>query len=157
MALYFAFVVECPRESDAIRICERLRTVVIAVAGRDVPMAEVKMEAKAGMWYVQAMPSGIGYSRYGGDVVLNRPESVTAVIDLLYEAIASEEGIRRALCGYEAQDAFEDVSGNPDLSRFDIHDLVYDRNAIYPTACLAGARKFGVNYYRNPSREHKTG
>jgi hypothetical protein len=149
MAFYFTFAVECYREEDALRFRDRLRSHVLEVGSHQVPMAEVDMLSKAGLWYVFAMPKGSGYSQFGYGEGLNEPAAIRTIVDQLYEVIAGEPGVRRALCGYEAQDAFEDSWGNPDLNSYDIPDLVYDRSF---GRFVEGTKEFGTTHYRNPPR-----
>lgn len=112
-------------------------------------MAEVDVSAKAGFWYVDAFPKGPGYSQFGYGEGLNELAMIRTIVDRLYEVIADEPGIRRALCGYEAQDVFVDSFGNQDLNSFDIPDLVYDKSF---GRMEAGAKEFGTGYYRNSPR-----
>jgi hypothetical protein len=101
------------------------------------------------MWYVTVYPKGPGYSPHGYGDGLNKPEIIAKIIDQFYREVSNENGIRRALCGYEAQDAFEDGEGNPDLGTFDIPDLIYDQNAAGPGN---GTQEFGPRFYRNPPK-----
>jgi len=146
MALYFTFAIECYREVEAIHIGELLRTLVVEVGERSVQMANVDVFAHGDFWYVFGHPKGLGYSPYGYGEGLNEPTVVAVIIEYLYATIAAEHGIRRALCGYEAQDVF-DLYGEPELLCFDTPNLVYDRAAI---SRQVDACEFGPNYYRNP-------
>jgi len=147
MAFYFTFIVECYREEDAVRIGEDLRSCVLQVAGHEVPMAMVDVSANAGFWYVCVMPKGPGYSDFGYGEGLNEPAAIRTIVDGLYERIAGETGVRRALCGYEAQDVFLDSSEDLDLNACHWPDLVYDRKMGPPQP---GAWEFGTSHYRNP-------
>jgi hypothetical protein len=150
MALYFTFAIECYQEADAVRLAERFRSLVLHIGNHQIPMAAVHTLTKGGLWYLTVCPKGPGYSQYGYGEGLNDPEVITLIIDHMYNEISNEHGIRRALCAYEAQDAFEDVHGNPELDRFDLADLVYDRQAAPPEN---GARELGSSFYRNPRRD----
>lgn len=149
MALYFTLAIECYGEADAARIAKRLEALVLHIGIHQIPMAAVHTHVKGGMWYVTACPKGPGYSQYGYGDGLNDPEIIAKIIDQCYLEVSSERGIRRALCGYEAQDAFEDGDGDPDLDCFDLPDLIYDRAAATPEI---GAQEFGTHFYRNPSQ-----
>jgi hypothetical protein len=148
MAFYFTLAIECYREADAARISEQLRPLVVSAGVHRIPMAVVRMSTRGNMWYVTACPKGPGYSQYGYGDGLNDPEIISEIIDQVYLNISNEDGIRRALCGYEAQDAFEDGDGSLDLDRFDLPDLIYDRDAA---SSELGAKEFGSHFYRNPS------
>ncbi len=148
MAFFFTFAIECHQEQDAVRICENLRPCVVHVEGRQVPLADVDVVPKDGFWYVYAMPVGPGYSQYGYGEGMNEPSVIRAIIESLYEVIASEAGIRRALCGYEAQDLLNDCTDLSVLDRHDYPNLVYDRSfgRHGPNSV-----EFGEFYYRNPA------
>ncbi len=145
MALYFTFAIECYREVEATHIGKLLRTLVLVVGERSVPMANVDVFSHGDLWYIFANPKGLGYSPYGYGEGLNEPAAVAMIAEGLYATIASEHGIRRALCGYEAQDFF-DLYGEPELVRFDTPNLVYDRAAV---SRQLDASEFGPYYYRN--------
>jgi hypothetical protein len=147
MAFYFTLAIECYREADAARISERLRPLVVCAGVHRIPMAVVHMSTKGDMWYVTACPKGPGYSQYGYGDGMNDPEIISEIVDQIYLNLSHEHGIRRALCGYEAQDAFEHGDGSPDLNRFDLPDLIYDRDAA---GSEPGAQEFGLHFYRNP-------
>lgn len=148
MALYFTFYLECYREEDAVRIAERLKSweTPFQIAGRTVTNASVGIDPKNGLWYVSAMPQGPGYSQYGYGEGMNEPAAVAAIIESLYETIASEPGIRRAIAGYEAQDYFDDPDGSFNRTSTHLEDLIYDRQL---GKSREDAREWGVCYYRN--------
>jgi hypothetical protein len=106
-------------------------------------MADVHTFKRSDMWYLTVCPKGPGYSQFGYGEGLNDPEFISAIIDQFYLEVSNERGIRRALCGYEAQDSFENGDGSSDLNRFDIPDLIYDRDASAPEN---GAREFGLRF-----------
>lgn len=148
MAVFFTLGVECYREEDAARIGEELRVLVLPVAAHRIPMAHVDVMEKSGFWYVFAHPQGPGYCKFGYGEGLNEPEVIDEIIEQLYAFVGAETGIRRATCGYEAQDNF-DLYGEPDFAQFDIPNLVYDKSA---SDRLDGAEDHGLHYYRNPPR-----
>lgn len=145
MAQYFTLAIECYREADAVRIGCRLRELVLDIRNHQIMMARVEVFRHGDHWYVFANPQGPGYSEYGYGEGLNDPPTVALITEALYAKTATEQGIRRALCGYEAQDVF-DLHGQPELFRFDTPNLVFDRNAV---SRQPGAREFGPYYFRN--------
>lgn len=148
MAMYFSLVIECNREADAVRIKERLESLVLCLDDRRIPMANLDLYTKSDYWYVTACPVGPGYSTFGYVEGMNEPAMVARIIDELYLSLTSENGIRRALCGYEVHEAFVDGRGNVVLNQFDFSDLIYHWDAARPQP---GAQEFGGQYYRNPS------
>ncbi len=147
MAVYFTFAIECYQEEDAVRLAERLRPHVIEAAGHKVPMARVWDSKKDELWYVWATPQGPGYSEFGYGEGLNETNVICAIVENLYGLISGNTGVRRAMCGYEGQDAFCDSYGGPNLDDLDTHDLVYDMMLGPPRP---GAREFGASHYWNP-------
>ncbi len=148
MAVYFTLAVECYREADAIRLGELLRPLVLHVGIHHIPMARVGVFSEFSFWYVFVQPQGPGYSQYGYGEGLNDLDVIDQIIEQLYAFVGAESGIRRATCGYEAQDDF-DLWGEPDFTSFDIPNLVYDKSAADRST---GAEDFGLHYYRNPPR-----
>ncbi|WP_038171598.1 hypothetical protein [Verrucomicrobium sp. BvORR106] len=146
MAMYFSLVIECYREVDAFRIKEGLESLVLCLDDRRVPMANLDLYTKSDFWYVTACPVGPGYSNFGFGEGMNEPAMVARIIDELYLSLTGENGIRRALCGYEVHDVFEDERGEAVLNRFDFSDLIYHRDAAEPQP---GAQEFGREFYRN--------
>ncbi|MES2507772.1 MAG: hypothetical protein V4599_13785 [Verrucomicrobiota bacterium] len=150
MAVYYTFYIECYHEQDAVRIHDKLQVWTTEVYGREVSMARVLVEPEGELWYVYANPKGPGYSPFGYGEGLNEPETVALLEDRLYELIASEVGIRRALCGYEAQDVFRSGGDNLlDLDDLDVDNLVFDRN-LQPQR--EGVMELGCLYYRTRRR-----
>lgn len=147
MAVYFTFAIECYQEEDAVRLAERLRPHVIPAVGHQVPMARVEVSKEEELWYVWATPQGPGYSQFGYGEGLNEPDVISAIVENLYGMIVDNAGVRRAMCGYEGQDAFLEAYGNPGLNDCDARDLVYDKKLGPP---LPGAWEFGMGHYRNP-------
>jgi hypothetical protein len=145
MAFFFTFAIECYRDEDAVRIGERLQRCTLSIGTQGVSMSRVDVFARGDYWYIFAFPQGPGYSEFGNDAALNKPESTAAIIEQLYEIIATEPGMRRALCGYEAQDIF-DLYGEPELVQFGTPNLVYDRKASIRGP---NAQEWGSDYYRN--------
>jgi hypothetical protein len=148
MAFFFSFAIECYEEMDAVRLAERLRSHVIEAEGHKVPMASVEISKEEELWYVWANPQGPGYSPYGYGEGLNEPQVISAIVENLYGMIAGDAGVRRAMCGYEAQDAFLEAYGNPGLNDCGAYGLVYDKKLGPPAT---GAREFGACHYRNLS------
>jgi hypothetical protein len=147
MAVYFTFAIECYQEADAMHLAERLRPHVIPAAGHKVPMARVDVSKEEELWYVWATPQGPGYSQFGYGEGLNEPNVTSAIVENLYEMISGDSGVRRAMCGYEGQDAFLESYGNPGLNDCGECNLIYDKKIGPPSP---GAREFGACHYRNP-------
>jgi hypothetical protein len=151
MALYFTYAIECYRREDALRICDHLLSVPLPVANHRVRVIAANLWLREGLWLLTAHPEGIGHSYYSRtDPELNSPNVVAGVIEQAYEAVARETGIRRALCGYEAQDGFEDAHGVPTPNDFTIPGLLFDASSLSSAQLPLGARRFGERYYRNP-------
>lgn len=148
MAVFFTFAIECYQEEDAVRLAERLRPHVIEAVGHKVPMARVDVSKEEDLWYVWATPQGPGYSQFGYGEGLNEPDVISAIVEDLYGMISGNTGVRRAMCGYEGQDAFLEAYGNPGLNDCGSRDLVYDKKICPPSP---GSREFGTSHYRNSS------
>lgn len=151
MACYFTLYLECYCQEDAIQI-----------AGRPVSMARVEVGHQNGFWCVLGNPSGPGYSPLGYVEGMNEPEVLKKLEDEIFKCIGSGPGIRRAACGYEAQDWFLNELGEWDGEVVSLNSLLYDRG-LRPTPLRqtvetdtadkseAGTVEFGPWYYRTRS------
>lgn len=151
MAVYHTLFIECYREPDALRLQEELKHWSWPVNGRVIAMASIEVEARNGFWNVYANPQGPGYSPFGYGEGMNDPALLASLEQHLFELIAKEPGIRRAACGYEAQDWFVDGLNNWNAENLDLPCLIFDRN-LGPQTLSADIVEFGPHYYRTPSR-----
>lgn len=149
MAFYYTFFIECYREEDARRIHDKLQQWTMEVHGREVSMASVSIDSEGEFWYVYANPQGPGYSPFGYGEGMNEPETIALLEDDLYGCIATEAGIRRALCGYEAQDVFRNAENGLALDDLEVTNLVFDRKLMTKRK---GDVDLGPMYYRTPRR-----
>lgn len=122
-------------------------------------MAQCVIEPADGFWNVHANPLGPGYSRFGYVEGMNEPQVLEKLEDELFNCIGTAPGIRRAACGYEAQDWFLNSYGDLDRDIVNLSSLLYDRNlplaGLQQTAevgtvakAKVGIVEFGPWYYR---------
>lgn len=150
MAVYYTLFIECYHEQDALRLQEQLSCWHAEINGNNVSMARVDVDFANGVWNIYANPLGPGYSPFGYVEGMNEPRVLEKLEDEIFKCISTGPGIRRAACGYEAQDWFVE-SGNQWMpEKVDCLSLLFDRNLIsppYKTEVL----EFGPFYYRTPS------
>lgn len=151
MAVYHTLFIECYGEQDALRLQEQLKRWSWQVNGQIVEMANIGMETHNGFWNVHANPKGPGYSSFGYGDGMNDPSVLALLEECLFRLIAKEPGIRRAACGYEAQDWFVDGLNNWNLEELNLPSLLFDRH-LTPQPPGADIVEFGPLYYRTPSR-----
>lgn len=124
MALYYTLIVECYAEGDAQNLKIKFDTLRISVIGKDISLVNIEIDRSGKYFYVIAKPLGFGYSVYGNDEALNKKEVRTEFEGKLYKTLSAEDGIRRALCDYEAQDYLLDIDF---VNNVDHPHLLYDK------------------------------
>lgn len=150
MAVYHTLFIECYHEQDALRLQEQLNNWHAEINGNNVSMARVDVELMNGLWNVYANPRGPGDSPYSYGDEMNGAEIWFLLEDRLFSYISTFPGIRRAVCGYEAQDWFVKEENQWMPEKVDCLSLLFDRNLLSPPY-KTEIVEFGPFYYRTPS------
>ncbi len=139
MARYFAIHIECYDEEATRRICAKLEKADLSHLGENIRLHGIEAILWKNQWSVIAYPHGF----------LHVPESINRLRLELFSIIASEKGIRRAVCGYEAQEYFQ-YDLEPDQTD-DFPDLLFHKDLDKNVGSRSGLISVGEDYFLIPS------
>jgi len=123
MAIYFTLAIECYNK-DVLSGVERfLDDFIVRLPTLDLRFVVVEKFYRSGFWYIHADPEDCNSMRRLFDF---KNSDLSHIVDLFYKSVSKINGIRRAMCGYEAQDYFVDGYNNPVLNDFSGLDLLFD-------------------------------